>query len=95
LLWNDELIKLKTGKKPIFPQKERLYFLQAVRYVHNVFIIKSSDGIFSSVKKLNPRTWIVQHEEDNPAISNFCKTAKIKHSILEKAFQCFPDWVKK
>jgi cytidyltransferase-like protein len=92
LLLNDKLIKSKTGKNPVFPQKERLYFLQAVRYVHKVIIIKSSDGIFSSIKILNPRAWIVQQEEDNPATRNFCKTAKIKYLILEKSvFNDFPN----
>jgi len=92
LLWNDELIKSKTGKKPIFPQNERLYFLKAVRYVHKVIIINSSDEIFSYVKNINPRTWIVQQEEDNPAIKIFCKTAKIKYLILIKSvFNDFPD----
>jgi cytidyltransferase-like protein len=91
-LWNDELIKSKTGKKPEFPQNERLYFLQAVRYVRKVVIIKSFDEIFSSVKNLKLRTWIVQQEEDNPAIRNFCKTAKIKYLILGKSdFIDFPD----
>ena len=50
LLWNDELIKSKTGNNPRFPQNERLYFLQAVRYVHKVFIINSLDEIFSLIK---------------------------------------------
>jgi cytidyltransferase-like protein len=91
-LWNDELIKSKTGEKPKFPQIEQLYFLQAVRYVHKVFIIKSFDEIFSSVRNLNPCAWIVQQDEDNPAIRNFCETAKIKYLILEKtALKGFPD----
>jgi len=92
LLWSDELIKSKTYKNSIFSQNERLYFLQAVRYVHKVFIIKSFIEIFSFVKNINPCTWIVQQEEDDPAISNFCKTAKIKYLILEKTFfKDFPN----
>jgi cytidyltransferase-like protein len=92
LLCNDELIKSKTGKNTEFPKNERLYFLQAVRYVHKVFIIKSFDEIFSLIKNLSPCTWIVQQEEDNPAIRDFCKTVKIKYLILEKtAFKDFPD----
>lgn len=92
LLWNDELIKSKTGKNPQFPQNERLYFLQAVRYVHKVFIIKSFDEIFSSVKNLSPHTWLVQQDGDNPSIETFCKTAKIKYLILGKSvLKDFPD----
>jgi cytidyltransferase-like protein len=92
LLWNDELIKSKTGNNPRFPQNERLYFLQAVRYVHKVFIIKSLDEIFSLIKYLNSCIRIVQQQEDNPAIRTFCKTAKIEYLILEKTgLKDFPD----
>jgi cytidyltransferase-like protein len=92
LLWSDELIKSKTGRNPEFPLNERLYFLQAVRYVHKVCIVKSFEEMFSLDKNLNIRTWIVRQGEDNPAIRTFCKTAKTEYLILEKAaLKDFPD----
>ena len=38
LLWPDELLGHQTGKLPEFPLAERLYFLQAVRYVSRVIL---------------------------------------------------------
>jgi len=33
LVWSDEVVQAVTGQPPRFPLEERLYFLQAVRYV--------------------------------------------------------------
>ena len=33
LLWSDETIHQMEGKQPRFPQDERMYLLQAIRYV--------------------------------------------------------------
>ena len=36
LLWSDDAIRKATGAAPKFPQGERLYFLNAVRFVSRV-----------------------------------------------------------
>src|SRR4051812_40130093 len=36
LLWSDQAVRSATGAEPKFPQQERLYFLRAIRYVHDV-----------------------------------------------------------
>ena len=38
-LWSDELVQRQTGKPPRFPQEERDYFLQALRFVRHVQIL--------------------------------------------------------
>ena len=38
LLWPDDVIKKVTGKPPKFPQEERLYLLESIRYIHKVII---------------------------------------------------------
>ena len=38
LLWPDEAVQKLTGKPPKFPETERLYFLNAVRYVSRVIL---------------------------------------------------------
>ena len=42
LLWPDELLGHQTGKLPQFPLVERLYFLQAVRYVSRVILFSEN-----------------------------------------------------
>ena len=36
LLWPDQTVRELTGEPPIFPEAERLYFLNAIRYVSRV-----------------------------------------------------------
>lgn len=38
-LWSDALFRAKEGHAPKFPEAERLYFVQAVRYVHAAAIV--------------------------------------------------------
>ncbi len=38
-LWSDELVRKLDGNFPKFPQEERLYFLQAIRYVNQVHLV--------------------------------------------------------
>ena len=42
LLWSDEAYQQVKGRKPEFPQKERQYFLESVRYVQKVIL---ADGM--------------------------------------------------
>jgi cytidyltransferase-like protein len=39
LMWSDALIRIMEGKPPRFPEAERKYFLDAIRYVHKVTVV--------------------------------------------------------
>ena len=38
-LWSDEAVKEMTGAGPKFPEEERKYVLDAVRFIHKVFTV--------------------------------------------------------
>ena len=38
-LYDDKSLRSSTGKDPKFPQDERLYFLQAIRFVNKVYLV--------------------------------------------------------
>jgi cytidyltransferase-like protein len=86
-LWSDEFIQSVTGKAPKFPESERLYFLESIRFVHEVCIVNqpSNDMDFSEIQNINPYKWIVRESEDTSAISNFCKKEKIELKLLKKS----------
>lgn len=86
-LWSDEFILSITGKAPKFPESERLYFLESVRFVHKVYIINKpfSETNFSVIQNIKPSKWIVRENEDSAAISNFCEKEKIELRILKKS----------
>ena len=87
LLWNDESLRAATGRNPKFPESERLYFLQAIRYIHKVRLVKQplSPDEFPSVKDVHPHEWIVRQDDDTPAIRTFCKKTGLKYRILSNA----------
>src|SRR5262245_45376583 len=39
LVWSDDVILKRLGKLPKFPQAERLYFLQAIRFISRVRLV--------------------------------------------------------
>lgn len=43
LLWSDEMVAAHEGKPPAFPQEERLYFVQSLRYVCEASIVSGPD----------------------------------------------------
>jgi cytidyltransferase-like protein len=87
LLWNDESLRAATGRDPKFPESERLYFLQAIRYIYKVRLVKQPLGSdeFLSVKDVNPHEWIVRQDNDTPAIRTFCKKTGLKYRILSNS----------
>jgi cytidyltransferase-like protein len=86
-LWNDEFIRSKTGASPKFPENERLYFLESIRFVHKVCMVNqpSSDIDFSVIKNVHPLAWFVRQDDVNSAIKTFCKKEKIKFRILKQS----------
>lgn len=93
-LWDDELIRSATGRDPKFPESERLYFLQAIRYVNKVCLLRQQSGAeeFASIKDVHPHAWIVRQGDDTPAIRTFCKNERLEYRILAKTvLEGFPN----
>ena len=93
-LWNDEFVRLATSAAPKFPENERLYFLESIRFVNKVCMvgIPSSDNDFSAIRNVHPSAWIIWERNDNSAVENFCKKEKIELRILKEAdLRGFPD----
>ncbi|MBN2590887.1 MAG: adenylyltransferase/cytidyltransferase family protein [Sedimentisphaerales bacterium] len=86
-LWSNEFIQSVTGKAPKFPDSERLYFLESIRFVHKVFIVNqpSNEMEFSAIQNINPSTWIVREDENTSAIKSFCEKEKIEFRVLKKS----------
>lgn len=75
LLWTDEALHALTGRPPKFPLAERLYLLQAVRYVSRVVAVAAPRDANSlpSLNGLRPQVWV---DEENPANGARSKSAE-------------------
>jgi cytidyltransferase-like protein len=82
LLWPDATLQKLTGKAPKFPLAERLYFLNAVRYVSRVVEADSSASFNSLPKNLRADLWADVEATANPAREKFAAENKITHSVF-------------
>ena len=93
LLWSDEACQQLKGRKPGFPQKERQYFLESVRYVQNVIL---ADGMVSldeipQVAGIKPEVWAVPENEDTFSKRHYCGSYGIEYVVVkEKDLAGFP-----
>jgi cytidyltransferase-like protein len=85
-LWSDELFRSIEGKDPKFPQEERRYFLEALRFVNRLAIIDRlpADSVPLD-RELPEPTWVVQEAADNPAKRTFAQANGIPYHVLSNA----------
>jgi cytidyltransferase-like protein len=96
LLWNDTSVHSATGTEPRFPENERLYFLQAIRFVHKVSLAlpPPSLDILPSVRGAHPCAWVVRDSEDSAAKEVFCKSNNLTYRVLARTdLAGFPEMV--
>lgn len=84
LLWPDETIEQVTGKPPKFHLAERLYFLNAVRYVARVVAMTAPVDLdaLPEANTAAPRNWVDRESEANDARRAFCRRHGIDYRVL-------------
>jgi cytidyltransferase-like protein len=84
MVWPDESFRRLAGRRPEFPQAERLYMLAAIRYVNRVVLAdeQAEPDQLPSPDGLRPDLWVVNAAEDTPAKRAFCASAGIGYQII-------------
>jgi cytidyltransferase-like protein len=94
LLWSDETCQALSGRPPKFPQAERAYLVQAIRYVSNVMIVDNVANPYLLPEKLGftPDMWVVQGEAgDDPRKKAYCQAHGLEYQVIESGrLQGFP-----
>lgn len=93
LLWSDETVRALEGRAPRFPQEERLYLLQAIRYVSQVTLVagQTERDAISRVDELQPEVWVVDEASDNAQKREYSRSHSIEYRVLKKEnLQGFP-----
>jgi cytidyltransferase-like protein len=92
-LWSDQAVKTITGIDPKFPEAERKYLLESLRFVHRVWIadqISDTDEL-PHITKFEPKVWVVFEDEDTPRKRGYCASHGIIFKTLkESALKGFP-----
>jgi cytidyltransferase-like protein len=86
LLWSDETTRALEGRPPKFPQEERLYLVQANRYVKDVRLVTGQvdrDAV-PQVGGINPEIWVVEEKNDNPRKPAYCESHGVEYRVFKK-----------
>jgi cytidyltransferase-like protein len=64
-LWSDETVNAMEGKPPRFPERERLYLLQSLRFVDKVTLVRGNvePDALPDLEGFKPDLWIVDREQ--------------------------------
>ena len=93
-LWSDELVLALTGQAPRFPQAERRYFLEAVRYVTRVDLAGQPAGLDAPLLAggERPAAWVMRPGEDSSARRAWCAAHGLECRVIPaEALSGFPD----
>ena len=84
LLWPDETLRDITGKPPRFPLAERMYFLNAVRYVSRVIPLTASADVnrLPDLDGSRAKVWAVEEADASDTRSAFCRQHGIEYCVL-------------
>ncbi|MGZ9235697.1 MAG: adenylyltransferase/cytidyltransferase family protein, partial [Anaerolineales bacterium] len=95
-LWSDATIERLEGHSPKFSLEERLYFLNAIRYVSYVEICPDEAITASTlpcVSGVRPEVWAVEEVADNPSKRAYCAAHGIDYVVIpEASLREFPAW---
>ena len=71
-----------TGKAPKFDLAERQYFIEAVRYVRNVYVGGETGDRLPECAGLEPAVWVVDEGMHGAEKEAYCKAAGIDYHVL-------------
>jgi len=86
-LWSDQLIRQREGKPPKFPESERLYLLQAVRYVERVTLVSQlpEQNPLPQLAGPQPEVWAVTEAQNSQAKADFCGPHDMPYRVITDA----------
>jgi cytidyltransferase-like protein len=84
LLWPDQTVRELTGEPPKFPEAERLYFLNAIRYVSRVIPVTGAvkPNEFPDLGDVHLKVWIDGEGPGNEAREAFCRRRGMEYRVL-------------
>jgi cytidyltransferase-like protein len=84
LLWPDETVWELTGEPPIFHEAERLYFLNAIRYVSRAILLPgaANPDELPDLGDVRPNVWVDGEGPGNEARKAFCRRQGLEYRVL-------------
>jgi cytidyltransferase-like protein len=85
-LWSDETLQALEGRAPRFPEQERLYLLQSLRFVDQVTLVRGiiDPDALPNLGAVQPHTWIVGEESDTAGKRAYAEARGIPYRVIRK-----------
>ena len=93
MMWSDEVVRALEGKTPEFPAQERLYLLQAIRYVGDVRVVTGQveRDTIPEIDETRPEIWAVDEAGDTPEKRAYCRSRGVCYRVLSlESLRGFP-----
>jgi cytidyltransferase-like protein len=93
LIWPDEQVQAFTNKPPKFQAQERLFLVQAIRYVHSAHIAPGpfDPHAIPDIAGPHPQIWVVPEDEATEEKKGFCaRTGIVLQVIPADSLREFP-----
>jgi len=87
IVGSDENVRfLKGDGHPLFPQEERRYVVQSIRFVKQALISSGSGWLDAEpeIKIIQPNIYILNEDGDQPEKRDFCQTHLIQYLVLKR-----------
>ena len=86
LMWSDEVVRALEGTAPEFPEQERLYLLQGIRYVGEVRVVTGQveRDTITEIDGTLPEIWAVDEASDTPQRRTYCKSRGIQYHVVKQ-----------
>ncbi len=84
LVWDDEAVRAVTGQPPKFLLAERLYVLQALRYVDRVAAVSGpiDPQTLPSLSDTRSSVWAVTAADDTPQKRSYCSSQGLSYHVV-------------
>jgi cytidyltransferase-like protein len=84
---HDANIRLLKGEgHPLFPEQERRYLVEAVRFVKQA-LVSTGDGWLDAepeIRRLRPHIYLVNEDGDRPEKREYCQSHGIEYRVLKR-----------
>jgi cytidyltransferase-like protein len=92
LLWADQAVEKFSGKQPKFPLAERLYFLNAVRYVSHAVEFNPASSVDELPGNIAVDIWVDLEDSTNARRAEFCKRKGVAYRVSKnEELKGFPE----
>ena len=94
-LWSDEVVRRLDGSAPKFPLSERMYLLQAIRFVHRVQLVDQLTDRHSlpPYAECAGAAWVVEEGNDTPQKRALCASYGMDYHVVKKeVLKSFPEY---